>query len=307
MTDQKKQQIATLKRRALFAIITAIFLIIGGCYGFYLGWKQVKAPTLLALAFHGVTDKPSLPWETNFSELDEILSSLKLHDFNILTPDQFEIALKNRNFSGRNLLLTFDDGLKTSAQAIKKLYNEQKISSAFFIVTDFIGKENYVDEQTLKELATDFNCKIGLHGKRHYEITKIMAEGDDLLSELDQARTRLAEIVEKPVNWYAYPFGEYNASSVAIIASTSFDFAFTIDGYNIDEDVDFKMIPRVMHLRGAPDAPSPRDWAPPKVARTGSLTITLACLVLFISLSWIFRATNLLKAVKHIEKQEKAE
>ncbi len=300
-----------LKKKAFFSIIVAIFLIAGGCFGFYLGWKQVKAPVLLALTFHGVTDSPTLPWEIRYEELDRIISQLKRHDFNALSPAEFEQKVKMRSNTGRNFLITFDDGLKTSAEAIKKLFSEKSICSAFFIITDEIGKENYVDIETLKDLQNNYGCKIGLHGKRHYEVTKIMAENGDLVEELEQARAYLADALNSSINWYAFPFGEYNASAVAAIASTSLELCFTVDGFEIDPDADFKLLPRVMYLRGgiAAGAPDPLDWAPPKLARTGSLTITLACLVIFISLSWIVRARNLLRALqaqKNMEK-EKAE
>ncbi|GAB4270028.1 MAG: hypothetical protein Kow0029_06510 [Candidatus Rifleibacteriota bacterium] len=300
------KQLQTLKKRAFFSILTAIFLIIAGCIGFYLGWKQVKAPILLVLNFHGITDSPSAPWETNYSDLEHILNTMKRNDYEFLSPQAFESALKSRVHEGRKLLVTFDDGLKSSAEAIKKLYKEKGISCAFFIVNDFIGKENYVNKEDLVDLANNYNCKIGLHGQRHYEITKILNENVDLGQELEQAKEQLSAIISRPVTWYAYPFGDYNASATRVIASSSFEIAFTIDGYNIDPDVDFKLVPRIMYLRGGANAgaPDPLDWAPPKIARNGSLTITLACLVFFISLSWIFRSINLLKFVRKVKEEQ---
>jgi peptidoglycan/xylan/chitin deacetylase (PgdA/CDA1 family) len=139
-----------------------------------------------------------------------------------------------------------------------------------------------------------------LHGKRHYEVTKIIAEGDNLLEELETAKAELATLSGQPITWYSYPYGEYNASATAVIASSSLRYAFTIDGYNVDPDVNTRLIPRIMYLRGAEaaQAPSPLDWAPPDLAQKGSLTITLSCLVGFISLSWIVRAFFLLKSIR---------
>ncbi len=301
--------IRSLKRKAILSIVVAIALIIAGCVGFYLGWCQIKAPILLVLAFHGVTDTPTLPWEIRYDELKSILTSLKKHEFNSLTPAMFAEKLKSGDFSGRNFLVTFDDGLQSSAEAIIRLKEEMNISSVFFILNDFLNKENYVSNETLINLKDKHNCKIGLHGKRHYEVSKIIAEGGDLLQELEQAKAHLSGIIGEAVTWYAYPYGDYNASATAVLASTSLEIAFTIDGHEIDPGANVKLLPRVMFLRGAAaaEAPDPLDWAPPKLARSGSLTITLACLVIFISLSWIIRARNLLLAIKHQQKSEKAE
>lgn len=308
MPDNHTKQIKSLKRKAIFSIIVALVLIGASGFGFYLGWKQIKTPFLLALDFHGVKENPSLPWEIRYNKLSDILGSLMKNDFKPLTPDEFKSRMDRKDFSGRNFLLTFDDGLESSAETIKKLYIEKKISSAFFVVTDLIGKEGYASSASLKELSQDFNCRIGLHGKRHYEVTKILAEGGDLRLELDQARATLSDAIEKPIRWYAYPFGEYNASAVAIIASIGFDLSFTVDGFNIDKEANRTLLPRIMYLRGGASAgaPDPLDWAPPKVARTGSLTITLACLVLFISMSWIFRAIVLLRAISRTKEKKQS-
>ena len=289
-----------MKRRAFFSILIGIVMIAAACFGFYLGFKQVKHPTLIVLTFHGITDKPLKPWETNWDNLSSILNRLENHDYKFISPQEFTEMLNQQSFSGRNCLITFDDGLKTSAEAIKRLYKEKQISSVFFIITDFIGKNTYINAADLKELQNNFGCQVGLHGKRHYEVTKIIKDGDDLLNELESAKSDLSQLTERPVTWYSYPFGEYNASATSVIASSSFKFAFTVDGYNVDPDVDHKLIPRIMYLRGADaaQAPSPLDWAPPEFAQKGSLTITLSCLVGFISLSWIVRAFFLLKTIK---------
>ncbi|MFZ5949902.1 MAG: polysaccharide deacetylase family protein [Candidatus Rifleibacteriota bacterium] len=295
----------SVKKKALFSILIAVFLVIAGLFGFYLGWKQIKSPIMLVLTFHGVTDTPTLPWEIKYEEFKAIIEKLLRHDYQAITPQQFEQQVKLRQFEGRKFLISFDDGLKTSAEAIKKLFQEKGISSAFFIITDEIGKENYVSNETLADLQKNFNCRIGLHGKRHYEVTKILAEGADLSSELELARMSLSTAVSNPVTWYAYPFGEYNASAAAALASTGLELAFTVDGYEVDHEADLKLLPRLMYLRGASSAgaPDPLDWAPPQTARYGSLTITLSCMVIFISLSWIIRAKNLLHASGQIKNQ----
>ncbi|MGM0600559.1 MAG: polysaccharide deacetylase family protein [Candidatus Rifleibacteriota bacterium] len=300
MPEQNSQKIKILKRRAFFSILLGIIMVFAACFGFYLGFKQVRQPTLIVLTFHGITDKPIKPWETSWEKLNSIITRLQNHDYKFISPRTFAEKLNQQSFSGRNCLITFDDGLKTSAEAIKRLYKEKQISSAFFILTDFIGKNTYIEASDLKDLQNNFDCHIGLHGKRHYEVTKIIKDGDNLLNELENAKSELATLSGQQITWYSYPFGDYNASATAVIASSSFEFAFTVDGYNVDFDVDHKLIPRIMYLRGADaaKAPSPLDWAPPESAQKGSLTITLSCLVGFISLSWIVRAFFLLRTIK---------
>ena len=122
------------------------------------------------------------------------------------------------------------DGLATSADAIRKLYRDYGIRSVFFIITDLVGTPGYVDRPTLLDLQNNFGCHVALHGKRHYEVTKILQEGGDLTGEIEKARVELSAWLHSVVDWYAYPYGDFNASAAAAIASTGIKLAFTIEG-----------------------------------------------------------------------------
>jgi peptidoglycan/xylan/chitin deacetylase (PgdA/CDA1 family) len=307
MKPRKPLTPAAIKKHLVISLTFAFILFIAGFVGFFLGWKQVKAPVLLALNFHGVVESPSAPWEITQPELESILATLKNYDFKPVSPQNFSGLYQQEPRKGRHVLVTFDDGLQSSAAAIKKLYLEKGISAAFFIVTDLVGKEGYADFKTLRDLQKNYNCQIGLHGKRHYEVTKILAQGNDLYAELQQARDILENNLKTPVSWYAYPYGEYNATASQIIAASNYEFAFTVDGHEIDQHAKAELLPRIMYLQGAvaSGAPDPLDYAPPQIAKTGSLTITLACLVMFLSFSWLLKARNFFYLLKKLRSQKK--
>ncbi len=284
------RDISSLMRKTIFSAVVATGLFGAGIFGFYLGWHQIKRPMLVPLAFHGVTDKPSYPWEITANDLDSMIRQFKRHDFAAVAPASLSSMLDN-GFTGRNMLITFDDGLSTSAEAIKQLYRDHGIRSVFFVITDLLGKPGYVDKNTLLELQNNFGCHIGLHGRRHYETSKIIAEGGDLTAEIEEARTDLSAMLHHYIDWYAYPYGDYNASAVAGIASTGIKFAFTIEGEEVKKDSNRMLLPRVMYLKGAQEAGevSPADWLPPSSASTGSLTITLSLLAGFLGLNWTLK------------------
>lgn len=292
-----------LLRKTIFSAIVSIGLFLAALFGFYLGWQQIKRPVLVTLAFHAVTEKPSLPWEITPEDFDSIIRQFKRHDYAAVDPASLTSMLNN-GFAGRNVLITFDDGLMTSAEAIRQLYQNYGIKSVFFIVTDFLGKPGYADKQTLLDLQNNYACHIGLHGRRHYEVSKIIAEGSDLTAELEQARTDLSAIMHSYIDWYAYPYGDHTASATASIASTGIKLAFTIEGEEIRQNSDRLLLPRVMYLKGAREAgeASPADWLPPASASTGSLTITLSLLAGFLGLSWAFKFLTFFKARSSLKK-----
>lgn len=276
-----------LLKKTIFSATVAISLFAAAIFGFYFGWGQIKRPMLVALTFHGVTEKPSYPWEIHPEPFDSFIRQFRRHEFTPIAPASLP-AMLDQGFSGRHFLVSFDDGLITSAEAIRKLYRDYGIKSVLFIITDLVGTPGYVDRPTLLDLQNNFGCHIALHGKRHYEVTKILQEGGDLTGEIEKARVDLSAWVRSVVDWYAYPYGDFNASAAAAIASTGIKLAFTIEGEEITPAQNRMLLPRVMYLKGAKEAgePDPSDWLPPKSASNGSLTITLSLLVAFIGLSW---------------------
>ncbi len=293
------QAAGTLLKRAWFAGLVATVLFAAAIIGFYFGWTQVKKPLIVALTFHGVTDKPSLPWEIYPENLLSYISQLKRHDYTPLEPASLSLMLQ-QNYHGRHYLMTFDDGLLSSAEAIKTLYKDHGIKSVIFVVLDLIGTPGYADKQTLLDLQNNFGCLIGLHGRRHYEVSKILAEGGNLTEEIEQARTDLSAMLHSVVDWYAYPFGDFNASATACIASTGIKLAFTIEGHSILAEESHFTLPRIMYLKGAREAgeAAVENWLPPASASTGSLTITLSILVGFLGLNWLVKMLTFMRAYK---------
>jgi len=293
---------AHLKKAILYHILLALFLFAGAIFGFLSGWNSSKAEILIAPTFHGVTDSPSRPWESHGKAFSEWISRLSHHGYTSLDPASFPAWLNGGISGGRRFLLTFDDGLVTSADAIRRLYKERGIRSVLFVTTEFIGQPGYLTWDALKALASETSCLIGHHGLRHIEPQKLLAEGTDLLAETLKAKQDLETHLGTEILWYAYPFGEFDTASRNAIASAGLKFGFTIDGDEIKRTADPLLFPRVMYLKGVETAggPSLADWTPPKGATTGSLHITLAIFVALMGLRSVMRLVMLRRALAGI-------
>lgn len=278
-----------------FFRILGIALLIVGCIGFFHGWGQIQSETLLVLTFHGVMDNPGKPWEISFGELVEKIHGLKRYGFEALPPEDFQRWWGGELSGGRHFLVTFDDGLLTSGTAIKKLKTDEGIRPILFVVTDLMGKPGYLGADDLRELASGSGCAFGLHGKTHEEPPKVIKAGRDLAEELRSAKSVLEAIVGKTISMYAYPFGEFDPDSKDAVASAGITFGFTIESRAIDRGNDALLLPRLMYLRGveAVGEPTISDWMPPREARLGGLTLTLAMFVFLLALRMFIRAAEL--------------
>ncbi|HNW35703.1 MAG TPA: polysaccharide deacetylase family protein, partial [Candidatus Ozemobacteraceae bacterium] len=251
------------------------------------------------LTFHGVTETPSRPWEIRWLDLIDSIKNLSQYDFKPIAPGSFSAWLDGSIKGGRRFFITFDDGLETSGEAIRRLKKDLNLSSALFVTTDMIGQPGYLSYGALRELASETGCLIGLHGLRHLEPTKIIHTGGNFIVETVSAKQQLEKELGKDIQWYAYPFGDFDAEARNQVASAGLTYGFTIEGDDIRRETDPLLFPRVMYLKGVEKAggPSISDWTPPKNASAGGLSITLALFVGMMGLRSVLRCLMLRRAL----------
>lgn len=284
------------RRYALLNMMLWLLLLTGGLTGIFLGLQKARAEYLLVLTFHGVTEKPTTPWEITYSEIQSYVRGLKRYGFAPMKPTEFSSWWKAPTDRQRHFLVTFDDGLESSAGAIRRLKAEEGIDSVLFVIMDRIGKPDYLQEDALRALATG-GTLLELHGMRHLELTTILNKGEDLLGELREAKTRLEAIAGYPVSWLAYPFGEHNEAVRQAVASAGFSWAFSIEQGLVQRTGNPFQVPRIMYLKGVERVGEQGmdDWVPPSDVRTSGLVLTLSLLFLIWSLRVFFRFNELRK------------
>lgn len=277
-------RIRSFYRRAWFSGLLALALFAAGCYGFYLGWAQIKRPILLVLAFNNVTDSPKIPQDISLDSLNSIIKRLKTHDYQAIDPEVLKHTV-NKGFSGRNFLIAFKGSYASSAATISKLHADYAIKSIFFIDPKVIGQSDKVSKEQLLQLQKQNSCKFGL--------TTETAQADP-----NYVRHQLAELLQSSVDFFTYSdrTGEINQP----IASAGFELVFSGNGQEIPAHNDNQNLPMVEYVKGAEEAgeSSAADWLPPKSARYGALSITLAILVQFIAFSWCFKAFTFFRAAR---------
>jgi len=301
MTDQRLN--LPLKKFFILNFLSGIFLLLAGIVSFSIGWRQANSEILLVFTFHGVTEQPTMPWELRYSELQSYIHRLKKFGFESLPPRQFESWLRGSLSGGRKFLITFDDGLLSSVEAIKRLKNEENVDSLLFIPTDLIGKPYYCKQEDISAVAS-FGTLIGCHGKRHEELPSLLASGVNLIDELAAAKKSLENLAGEKVEFFAYPFGKFDPASRDAVASSGFKFAFTVDSGEVSRCGDPLLIPRLMFLRGVEQFGEKPigDWIPPERIRNSGLTLILAFLVTIWGLGCLFRSFKYFQIIKTILK-----
>lgn len=103
--------------------------------------------------------------------------------------------------------IQFDDGYKGIYDCLPYLISEN-IAIEIFIITDFIGRENYLSETQLKELSENSLIKISSHTKSHSELSQL--NDIDLINELQESKFKLEKLLNKSIDSICYPIGKFS-------------------------------------------------------------------------------------------------
>lgn len=142
-------------------------------------------------------------------------------------PDHYKIApelfLAHLDAAG-DARLTFDDGGASALVATAPLLEGRGRRGAFFVVTDRIGTDGFLDEDGLRELRARGHA-IGSHGRSHRALTKL--DERELADELRGSRQRLEEILGEEMTSLAVPGGFYDARIARAAAAAGYVDIYT--------------------------------------------------------------------------------
>lgn len=286
-----------LKSKYVITLFLCIILFAGSIVAFIHGYGLAKKPILAVLLFHEVVPNPEKPWETTEEHLEQIIDKLIFNKYNFIDPERFEDML-NKGFEGRNVMITFDDGLEKEINAVKTLYEKYKIRSVVFLLEDKINKPEYMTMETIQDLAKNYKTFFGLHGRYHEKYTEQLANGRNLGQITEEARANLSKELGTSIKWLSFPFGDYNQKVLEEIkAKTAINIAFTIESGNINVGDDPMVLNRYMYqandTENKVDEKINYSLLPPEEQENGKLLITISVLVFMFGISRLLLALKI--------------
>lgn len=129
--------------------------------------------------------------------------------------------------------ISFDDGNWSDvAHALPSLL-ARGLTATFFVATGRLGRPGSLDDDAVRHLARS-GMRIGTHGMRHTSWRRLDAASAHL--ELVEARSRLADLVEQPVDQAALPLGQYDRGTLSRLRRLGYRRVFTSDRTKAVED-----------------------------------------------------------------------
>jgi peptidoglycan/xylan/chitin deacetylase (PgdA/CDA1 family) len=159
----------------------------------------------------------------NFAAQMKALSAAGYHT--ILPAQLYEYLVHDGPLPSKPILITFDDtrGEQYSIGAAEM--EKYGFKGVFFVMTVSINRPNYLTKEQIAALANTGHV-IAAHTWDHHMVTKY--SGEDWNTQLVEPKTKLEEIIAKPVTYFAYPFGLWNKKAIPEIKKSGYQMAFIL-------------------------------------------------------------------------------
>ena len=118
-------------------------------------------------------------------------------------------TLSGAGANSRLVAITFDDGYRDNLTVALPLLEKFGLPMTLFVTAGFVGREGYLSEGELREIARHPLVTIGAHGFSHRHFTRLPK--DEAHFELLESRRLLESMTGEAIDLMAWPYGECNA------------------------------------------------------------------------------------------------
>ena len=143
-----------------------------------------------------------------------------------------------RNATSRGcVVLTFDDGYADTLTTAAPLLKQYGVRATCYVVSDALGTYNHWDADHLHEKKPLMSreqldqwlaagMEVGSHSLSHPRLHQVPQ--DIAQHEIADSRVALRNLLGVPIEHFAYPFGAFNADTVAWVRRAGYSSAVTV-------------------------------------------------------------------------------
>ncbi len=159
----------------------------------------------------------------NFKEQIKMLAD---SGYQTILPDQLiDYLTTGAKLPAKPVMLTFDDNTLEQFTVAAPELKKYGFKAVFFIMTVSINRPKYLSSEQIKALS-DAGHIIASHSWDHQNFKKYQAA--DWITQVEKPTKRLQEITGKPVKYFAYPFGLWDAEGIPELKKRGFTAAFQL-------------------------------------------------------------------------------
>ncbi len=161
----------------------------------------------------------------------EYLEFLREKKYNVISvPELVEGISSGKRFPRNTVVITLDDGYIDNYVHAFPLLKEHGIPAAFFLSSDLIGTEGFMNWEQVRELQRA-GMTIGSHGVKHAYLPDVDRERRH--AEIFNSKKALEEKLGVPIEYLSYPVGGFDEEVKVMVKNAGYKAAFTTNrGYD---------------------------------------------------------------------------
>ena len=192
------------------------------------------------LCYHQIRDwspsdsKTAKDYIVPVEKFREQMKALAASGYHTILPDQlYDYLVKGTALPSKPILLTFDDTRAEQFAIAREEMNRYGFKGVFFIMTVSLGRPGYMTKEEVKQLSYEGNV-IGSHTWNHSNVKNYTAK--DWPLQIDKPSQQLENIIGKPIEYFAYPFGLWNKAAIEQLKERHFKAAFQLSEKRDEND-----------------------------------------------------------------------
>jgi peptidoglycan/xylan/chitin deacetylase (PgdA/CDA1 family) len=177
------------------------------------------------------------------------IEALATHGYHPISQLQlFDALLHGARLPAKPVLLSVDDGYVDDVKTILPILQAHHFIATFYIITGRFHEPGFLNPTEVRRLDAA-GMDIGAHTRSHVPLAAIPAS--DVSGQVLGSKQDLEAVLGHPVQWFAYPFGSFNASVVAKVKAAGFVLAVTTNGGTRESSQAPLTLPRIHIGRSA--------------------------------------------------------
>jgi len=165
----------------------------------------------------------SVAYEQFASHLDAIVESRRVP----VTVGEVAAGLRGeRPLPDRAVAITFDDGYEDTLDAIELLC-ERGLCASVYVTTGQVGATPMIGRDQLRRLAEwPDTVELGAHSVTHPHLDELSQS--EMESEVSDSKRQLEQLLGRPVETFAYPYGAYDRRVREAVVAAGFQSAAAV-------------------------------------------------------------------------------
>lgn len=156
------------------------------------------------------------------------MNFLKRFGYRVITIKDFDETLSgSRKPAGREIVITFDDGNTSVKDEAIPITNKLNFPVTLFLISQNLKSGTYGSMKTAEviQLAQNPLIYLGAHSRTHPFLSQI-SDGE-VNNEVIGSKAELESMLNKPMIYFAYPYGDFDQRSMIAAQKAGYRLAFT--------------------------------------------------------------------------------